>query len=66
MLFKGPHSGLTQFLIIESPLKIMKIGSYFVLKALFILDIVILTFWFVGKQFDKEAGINFQIYDVTD
>ena len=44
----------------------MKIASYFVLKALFILDIVILTFWFVGKQSDNEAGINFQIYDVTD
>ena len=32
----------------------------------FIRDIVVLTFWFVGKRLDKETRVNFQIYDVKD
>ena len=37
--FKGALSGLTQFLITQSPLKMMKSAFYFTLKALFILQI---------------------------
>ena len=37
--FKGALSGLRQFLATESPLKKMKNGFYFTLKALFILKI---------------------------
>ena len=36
--FKDPLSGLTQFLTIESPLKMMKNASHFMLKALFVLE----------------------------
>ena len=32
-------SGLTQFLAIENPLKIMKKAFYFILKALFVFEI---------------------------
>ena len=51
----------------ESPLKMMKTVFYFMLKALFVLEI--LTFWFFGfieKRLDKKAMVNFKIYDVTD
>ena len=37
--FKGPVSGLRQFLATESPFKMMKNAFYFTLKALFILKI---------------------------
>ena len=36
---KGPLSGLRQFLVTKSPLKIMKNIFYFMLKALFVLEI---------------------------
>ena len=36
---KGAISGLRQFLATESPLKMMKNGFYFTLKALFVLKI---------------------------
>ena len=36
---KGAFSGLTQFLAIESPLKMMKNDFYFTLKVLFVLKI---------------------------
>ena len=38
-MLKGPLSGLKQFLVTESPLKIMKNAFYFILKALFVLKI---------------------------
>ena len=38
-MFKGTLSGLRQFLVNESPLKMMKNAFYFTLKALFILKI---------------------------
>ena len=37
--FKGALKGLRQFLIIESPLKMIKNAFYFQLKALFVLKI---------------------------
>ena len=40
---KGTLSGLRQFLITESPLKMMKNGFCFTLKALFVIKIF--TFW---------------------
>ena len=36
---KGALSGLRQFLVTESPLKIMKNAFHFTLKALFVLEI---------------------------
>ena len=67
--FKGPFSGMRQFLTIESPLKTMKNAFYFMLKALFVLKIFTflpLLFGYVEKQLDKKARVNFKIYDVTD
>ena len=38
-IIKGSFSGLREFLTIENPLKIMKNAFYFMLKALFVLEI---------------------------
>ena len=38
-IFKGALSSLTQFLVSETPLKIMKMDFYFILKALSVLRI---------------------------
>ena len=38
---KRPLSGLTQFLTIENPLKMMKNAFHFILKVLFVLEIFI-------------------------
>ena len=52
--FKGLLLGLRQALNIESPLKMVKNAFYFILKALFVLEIFIMisnvvpTFWFGG------------------
>ena len=46
----------------------MKNAFYFILKALFILE-VFTFFWFFGyveKRLDKKAKVNFKIYDVID
>ena len=46
----------------------MKIFFYFILKALFALEIFKYLFWLfghVGKQLDKNAKVNFKIRDVT-
>ena len=45
--FKGPVSGLRQFLTIENPLKIMKNSFYFMLKTIFVLK----TFSFLSSHF---------------
>ena len=45
---KGALSGLRQFLITESPLKMMKNAFYFTLKALFILKIFKFLSWHFG------------------
>ena len=39
LYIKGPLLGLKQFLTIESPLKMMKNGFCFILKAIFVLEI---------------------------
>ena len=45
----------------------MKNAFYFILKALLVLkifNILSLIIWYMGKQLDKKAKINFKIYDV--
>ena len=42
----------------------MKNAFYFMLKALFVLEIFTL-FGYVEKRLDKKADFNFKIYDVT-
>ena len=52
----------------ESPLKMMKNGFYFTLKALFVFEIfqfLFRNFGHVGKQFDEKAKANFKIHDIT-
>ena len=53
------HSKKTIFIDFnESSLKIMKNASYFMLKALFVLDIFTFLYWLFGyveKRLDKEA-----------
>ena len=44
---KGALQGLRQFLITESPLKMMK-NAYFTLKALFVLKIFMFLLWLFG------------------
>ena len=48
---KGALSGLRKFLLVESPLKMMKNAFYFSLKALFILKI----FKFLSSLFTHVA-----------
>ena len=46
----------------------MENALYFMLKALFILEIFTFFSWlfgYVGKWLDKKAMVNFKIYDVT-
>ena len=43
----------------------MKNAFYFMLKAVFVLEIFTL-FGYVEKRLDKKADVNFKIYDVTD
>ena len=53
----------------KSPLKIMKNAFYFMLKALFVLEIFSFLSWLFGyvkERFDKKTVVNFKIYDVTD
>ena len=65
---KVPLSGLRQFLTTETSLKMMKNALYFMLKAFFVFEIFAFLSWrfgYVEKQLDKEAKVNFKIYDVT-
>ena len=44
----------------------LKNTFYFILKALFVLEIfkfLFRTFGYVGKRLDKKAKVNFKIYD---
>ena len=46
----------------------MKNAFYFVLKVLFVFDIIIFLlclFGYVEKQLDKKTMVNYKIYDVT-
>ena len=52
---------LRQFLTSESPLKMMKNAFYFMLKALFVLEILAFLSWlfgYAGKRLDKKAKVN--------
>ena len=46
----------------------MKNAFYFMLKALFVLEIFkfLFCFGYVKKRLHKKAKVNFKIYDVTD
>ena len=47
----------------------MKNAFYFMLKVLFVLEILIFLSWLFGyveKRVDKKAMVIFRIYDVTD
>ena len=53
----------------ESPLKTLKNAFYFMIKALFVLEIFTFLSWFFGfaeKPLDKKAMGNFKIYDIID
>ena len=68
VVFQGALSSLRQFLITESPLKMMKNASYFTSKALFVLKIFKFLSWLFGqvaKRLDKKDQINFKFYDVA-
>ena len=60
-------SGLRQFLVTESPLKLIK-NAYFTLKSLFVLKIFKFLSWLfdqVEKRLDWKDEVNFKIYNVT-
>ena len=61
--------GTTQFLVAESPLRMMKNNFSFMLKALFVLKILKGLYWpacIVGKRLDQKAKVNFKICDVIN
>ena len=65
---KGPPPGLRKFVTTESPLKTMT-NVFFMLKALFVLEIFTLLSWrfgYVEKWPDNKIKVNSKIYDVTD
>ena len=47
---KGPLLSFRQFLTIENPLKMIKNTFYFMLNALFHLEIFVLAFWLCRKM----------------
>ena len=52
----------------EHRLKVIKNAFYFMLKAIFVVEISKFLSWLLGyveKRFDKKAKVNFKIYDVT-
>ena len=60
------HSKIFAFIYFnESPLKIMKNIFYFMLKALFVHKILIMTF-VLTFWIDKKGMVNLKVYDVTD
>ena len=57
------------YLLQWEPLKSLRNVSYFMLKALFLIEIFKFLCWLFGhveKQPNKKAVVNFKIYDVTD
>ena len=53
----------------ESPLKLMKIAFYFMLKALFVFGIFPLLSWRFGsveKRLNKKVIVIFNLFDITD
>ena len=66
---EGPLLGLRQFLTTERSFKMMKNTFYFMLKALFALEIFKFFSWpfdFVEKRLDAMARVNFKIRIITD
>ena len=64
---KGALSDLRQFLVNESPLKMMENAFYFTPKALFILKIFTFLsslFGHLAKRLDKKDKVYFKFYDV--
>ena len=69
MTFKGPISGVRQFLTTESLLQMMKNVFSFLLKALFVLKMFTFLSWlfdYAEKRLDKKIKVNLKIYEVTD
>ena len=72
VLFKGPLSGLKQYLANKNPVKMMKNTFYLTLMAVLVLKIFIfLNFCLDGfghaeKLDDKKGKVNFKIYDVKN
>ena len=59
---KGPLSSLRQFMITESPSKLMKSVFLFVLKPLFVFEIFLSWFFgYIEKQLDNRAKLSFKI-----
>ena len=61
-------SGLSQFLAIESLLKMMKNAFYFTSKAVFVLKVFNFLSWLFGhvaKQLNWKDKVNVKFYDVT-
>ena len=66
--FKGTLEGLRQFLVAESPLKIMKNALYSTPKALFVPKVfkfLSRLFGQVTKRLNKKDKIYFKFYDVA-
>ena len=65
---KGTLLGLRQFVVTESPLKMMKNAFYFTSKAFSILKIIKFLYWLFGhvsKRLDWKDKVNFKFYDVS-
>ena len=58
--FKGWLLGRRQFLTVRRPSKMMKSAFYFMLKALFVLEILTFLLWYFGYLEKWEAKINFK------
>ena len=68
LTLKDTFSGLRQFLVTESPLKMIINAFYFTSKALFVLKIFKSLSWLFGhvsKQLDYKDKVHFKFYDVT-
>ena len=66
LFVKGALSGLRQFLVTESPLKMMKNAFYIASKALFVLKIFKFLSRLLGrveKRLNKKDKISFKFYD---
>ena len=64
----SPSKKIVLICFIESPLKMMKNAFYFVLKVLFVLEILKFLPWLfdcVEKRLDKKAQVNSKMYDAT-
>ena len=69
LVFKAGHSSFKKVAFIcfdESPLKILKNATYFMLKTLLVLETFTILLWLFGyveKWLDKKAKVNFKIYE---